>query len=199
MRGIRRAMALAVMVATLLVGVAIQEAQGAAGRAESWWSVVNKGRHGDDRWGIGVARDGHRRGICMDVAIVDPPSYSNSGESAQCSAPALKRGITLGLSANRKGGGIGLTVFGGAFDRRIAKVQVVMLDGSSRTIPFRPATGGYRARELRRFKYVGLAVPGPWCVAELITLDRTGTVMLRKAGDELLDYSPEEQCRRGEA
>jgi hypothetical protein len=188
------------VLAAALVGIAVEAGPGAAaGKERSWWSVVDKGRLGRDRWGIGVADDGHRRGICLDVVIVDPPSYSNAGEAEQCSAPALKRGITLGLGANRRGGGIGLTVFGGAFDRGITKVQVVMLDGSLRTLPFRLPTGGYRPRELRRFKYVGVAVPGPWCVAELITRDRKGTVMLRKAGDELFGYSPEEQCRRGRA
>lgn len=130
----------------------------------------------------------------MLVAILRP-SGTGPGENGQCSAPALHRGNTRSLSLHKQGGGIALTVFGAAFDSRIAQVQEVMLDGRVKGLPFStPRPDGERPL-LSRFRYVALAVKGPWCVAELVTRDKDGGVMWQVKGSELLAYTPEDQCR----
>jgi hypothetical protein len=161
-------------------------------------SVLGEGHFAGYRWEVAVNDDGRRRGVCMLVAILRR-SGTGPGENAQCSAPALKRGNIGSLHAYGRNGKVALTVFGGAFNPGIGKVQAVMLDGKVRDLPFgRPRPGG-GSQHLSRFRYVALAVKGPWCVSELVTRNQKGAVMLRTKGSELLGYSPVYQCRDANA
>lgn len=184
------ALTLCACLGAVLVGANISSASGVRLVRPS---VLNEGFWSDFGWDVAVNEDGPRA-ICMAVAIYRR-SGTGPGESAQCSAPAFRRGNTRSLSVHTRDGGIGLTVFGAAFDSRIGKVQVVMLDGRVKELSFRKPHGG-TSRNLSRFKYVALAVHGPWCIAELITRDRNGREKWRAQGDEVLPYSAEAQCPR---
>jgi hypothetical protein len=157
-------------------------------------SVLNEGRFAGYYWKVTVNDDG-RKSICMLVSILRR-SGLGPGESAQCSAPSLRRGNVRSLFVHKQSGGIALTVFGGAFDAKIVKVQVVMLDGKVKDLPFRRPRPGGGSRHLGRFRYVAMAVHGPWCVRELITRDAAGSAMWRAGAGELLSYSAVAQCRQ---
>jgi hypothetical protein len=157
-------------------------------------SILDQGRFSGYSWKVTVNNDERRRGVCMLAAILRP-SGAGPGENASCSAPALRRGNIRTLFAHKPGGGVALTVFGGAFDPRIEKVEAVMLDGKVRNLPFRTPRGG-GSRDLSRFRYTALAVHGPWCLAELVTRNGHGAAMWRASADEILAYSPAFQCMR---
>jgi hypothetical protein len=157
-------------------------------------SLLREGHFSGYKWGVVVENDRGRRGVCMLVAILRP-SGTGPGENGQCSAPALHRGNTRSLSLHKRGGGIALTVFGAAFDRRITKVEEVLLNGRVKELPFTLPRPDKERPPLSRFRYVALGVNGPWCIAELITRDKDGAVMWQVEGSELVAYSPEGQCR----
>lgn len=175
----------------LLIGTGVGSAAPQPGLTSP--SALIEGHFGDYRWGVVVENDRGRKGVCMLVAILRR-SGTGPGENGQCSAPALRRGNTRSVSLH-KGGGIALTVFGAAFDRRVVKVQAIMLNGKVKVLPFRSPRPDEDGPSLSRFRYVALAVRGPWCIAELVTRDRAGTAMWRAAGGELLAYSPKRRCQ----
>jgi hypothetical protein len=156
-------------------------------------AFLREGRFEAYRWGVAVENDRGHKGVCMIVAVLRR-SGTGPGENAACSAPALTRGNTRSLSLHKAGGGIALTVFGGAFDHQIRRVQAVMLDGSVKNLPFLRPRPVHEGKPLSRFHYVALSVKGPWCIAELVTRNGEGAVMYRARGDEIVSYSPEKQC-----
>ena len=118
-------------------------------------------------------------GICFEVAVERNISRSRvSGEDngrVQCSYPTRHRGILLTV-ANRHNEKEKpkIVAVGGAFSSAVAKVRIVRFDGSVDYRRTHRRLGSRISPVIQKFRYMTLAVSGPWCARTLTTLDSQG-------------------------
>jgi hypothetical protein len=170
-------------VALLLAGASVA----AAGIVEGGTKVAAGRLHGFG-WRIGVKPYGHRDGICLGTAIRRPTPLIESG---QCSAPAPHKGIVVVTNPPaRAGRHATITVVAGAFNAAVAKIEVTTFAGAVETLVPEPP-GAARGTRGSEYRYLGFAVPGPWCARTLTTYDVGGDPLWEAEWRELNDIRPE--------
>lgn len=179
---------LIVIVAALVAGVVSGVASGRTSRS---LVIVDQGRVPGYMWRVAVGDDSGGRGVCIEVAIKKPHKEGGASLNARCANPSPVRGNTRSSRVQRDGRTL-LTVFGGAFNAAVGRVQEVMLNGRVKTLAFSRLG---RAGDLNRLRYVALAVAGPWCLSELRTLSHSGKILWQVPASELLSYVPAAECK----
>jgi len=170
----------------LLAGVASGTSSG---------ELIDKGKVGQRHWYVGASAEAGRRSVCLEVSVYMHKT-TGGATSGQCSAPAARRGIVIGIARPRRGRPA-MTAIGGAFAPAVNRVEEVRLDGTRHQIRLRSAKSH---STLSRYRYIGFAVRGPWCVDHLLTYNRDGHLLWDASFGELasipseLFYEPERVC-----
>jgi hypothetical protein len=167
------------------------------GRTDSV-TLVKKGHLGSQHWFVSSAGESGRPSVCLLVGIYRGRPKNGVDSGGQCSAPSVKRGIVIGSSRPARGRPL-ITVVGGAFNRAVSKVESVAFDGTVEAIPLlsRKASG---SSAIGRYRYIALAVPGPWCAQRLTTYAGDGSVLWEAEFRQLaappskLTYDPQKVC-----
>lgn len=162
--------------------------------AEHHAIVVGRGVVQGHRWRVEAVGDGHRRGICLEVAVAEGIRGRSESQNAQCSAPALHRGIVRVVVKRRRSGNIVLTAVGMAFNRRVATVEVALTSGRSEMVHLRRVRSSAGGQQLRHFKFAAFAVRGAWCVREMVTRNADGGTLWAASFKELIPYDPVRVC-----
>lgn len=157
---------------------------------------VGKGKIGPHHWAVEVTGGGSRKGICLETsAYLRRPQAGGTGMGT-CSAPAVRRGLVTSVVERGQNGNPTLTAIGAAFNLAVRRVEVTLLDGQKERLPFRRiGRAGSASPQVTNFRYVAEARRGAWCVDALVTRNRSGAVLWRAAGSEILPYDPARVCR----
>lgn len=185
--GIARVLSVFVVCAGLLGGMALGLAQALIpAPSETIAGGIRRG----ERWRVSVSPDKGRKGVCLEAALQAP----EDDVSAQCSAPAVIRGIVR-VVYSRTDNGIKTTVVGGAFNNKVDRVEAVMVNGSPESLKLRRLHSS-DSKQVRKYRYFGMATSGAWCVDKLVTRSRNGGVLWQAEAQELVPYRLEAHCSR---
>lgn len=154
--------------------------------------TVDRGKSPSGEWSVIVAPDGKRKGICLQAVVLNYKGKSGGVANGSCSAPAKRRGLVRSVVIRSKDGAPALTVVGAAFNRAVARVEVIRLDGNARSLQLRPGPAVHD--QVANFNYLGFASSGSWCIKELITRSKNGSVLWSVGASELLPYDPGRFC-----
>jgi hypothetical protein len=135
--------------------------------------VVGHGRVSGYGWSVETSPEGNS--ICFEVGVFRPkaPEYGSGG--GQCSSPARRRGILFVVSNSPRHGPLKAVAVGAAFNQAVAAVRIVNFKGHINHLRLhRLSRAEVQSAELRKFKYIAFAVPGPWCARTLTTYDKHG-------------------------
>lgn len=131
--------------------------------------VVGHGRVNGYGWSVEVESEGNS--ICFEVGVFRPKAPEYGSGRGQCSSPARRRGILFVVSNSHRRGAPKVIAVGAAFNRAVASVKVVDFKGHIKHLRMHRLSQE-QAAEVRKFKYVAFAVPGPWCARTLTTYDK---------------------------
>lgn len=145
-------------------------------RAEEVRGVLDKGHFGSRHWFGAVAGASQRKGICLSVGSYSGSPRSGVSSAGQCSAPAPRRGILIAL-AQPAHGKPAMTAIVGAFNRAVSRIEEVPFTGSPRMLSLGKGERRFRGTPLNRYRYLAMAVRGPWCVKELRTYGQHGELL----------------------
>jgi len=173
--------------AVTLTALMVPFASGAGGVVS-----IGKGREGSRVWNVSVVPDGRRRGICLQVEVSNRNGRAGGIADGSCAAPARTRGLLRSVAIRSKDGTPKLTILGSAFNRAVASVEVMGLNGRSRTLALH--LGPAHHEQVSRFKYASFAIGGPWCIGELVTRDRSGAPLWTVMANDILPYAPSRFC-----
>jgi hypothetical protein len=155
--------------------------------------VLRRGSRAGQRWAAQASPQIGRKGICLQVG-----TFTRAGEplaeSAQCSAPAPRRGIVIAARSPRAhGASKRLTAVAGAFASRVTSVQFTEPGGRERSLRLKRLSGANG--QVARYVYFAFSVGGVWCPERLETFDRHHRALWDADAGELSFLRLRRACR----